>query len=415
MLRRWRAQPPRGDRRRGAASERRSDRGAPGRRRSFVPALAFAARLGECFASMLSPDFVREYLLAHLSGTLPPRPTATPIPADKDAHPKVLALDCNMWIALSRSHYERPDATREAKTALDAIRTAIALGRLVVVFTLANAVEAAAVKDSARRERLARFIVDLSNNHGLGAPSLVGLLEVRAAVAAYLGEGEPAPVRPRTIGVGLRALFGDASSAEARAVGALVAATMGSADVLAGLTESPRATVEFLVERMRADDAVQYDRRREARATQLIQASRETDARMPERERRRANLANMWDHASTEPVRDALREAGSDAGVFKAWLDEGDHLFDFWDAVPTMHVLSVLEGRASTNPQRRIAANDLRDVEFYQVAIPYANVLATEKHWASIIKHTKLDARFGTRIVKDLADLPDALRAEGCL
>ena len=97
------------------------------------------------------------------------------------------------------------------------------------------------------------------------------------------------------------------------------------------------------------------------------------------------------------------------------WLDEGDHLFDFWDAVPTMHVLSVLEGRASTNPQRRIAANDLRDVEFYQVAIPYANVLATEKHWASIIKHTKLDARFGTRIVKDLADLPDALRAEGCL
>ena len=85
------------------------------------------------------------------------------------------------------------------------------------------------------------------------------------------------------------------------------------------------------------------------------------------------------------------------------------------NAVPSQRVNLALEIHAGRNPQRRLHVNDIRDVGFYKTAIPYANVIVTEKHWANAIRQTKLDAEFGTLALTKLTELPDALASVGCL
>src|SRR5688572_3870244 len=113
---------------------------------------------------MPSRATIKHYLRASLAGQLP-QPPMKALPADKTAFPKLLALDCNKWIALGQSYYGRKNADPAAKLALEAIRTATSSGRLIVAIHFMNALEAAGANPIDRCERLTRFMVDLSENH----------------------------------------------------------------------------------------------------------------------------------------------------------------------------------------------------------------------------------------------------------
>lgn len=115
-------------------------------------------------------------------------PEVRSLPADKTAFPKLLCLDQNQWIYLAQAHANLNGQRERLGAALDAIRTSTAAGRLVVPILGTNAVEAAEPMDGARRERLARFMVDLSHNHSAVHDVPVGMIELRNSIRRhYLG------------------------------------------------------------------------------------------------------------------------------------------------------------------------------------------------------------------------------------
>ncbi len=63
------------------------------------------------------------------------------------------------------------------------------------------------------------------------------------------------------------------------------------------------------------------------------------------------------------------------------------------------------------NPQKQWEGNDLNDVTALSIAVPYCDVVVTERQWTHLARTAKLDQLYGTTVISDLRRLPELL---GC-
>lgn len=362
---------------------------------------------------MPSEERVKQLVLEALSGRLPPAVPETRLPDEKSGFPKVLALDCNQWVALGRVHYGK-STDAGAVRALDEIRSAIAGGRLLVPLHFINSIEAMQREDPGSRERLVRFMVEVSGNWFFRPFFEVAEAETRVAIREVRSiPTHAAPtVRPTLVAYGTAAMFGPHSSETESALAALD--EYGLREVMDRWHRSPEATIEQLVHALRGDSTTASSRALEERGASRMQDARDADSTLSPHDRIRLELTNQWNGRPGEYVRRVLSEAGLDAEAFREWLAEGDNLEHFWERIPSVHVPLMLEIESAKNRSREVAANDLRDMSFYETVLPYANIVVTEKYWADRIQRAKLGARYGTHVHRRLADLHEALGTEGC-
>ncbi len=67
------------------------------------------------------------------------------------------------------------------------------------------------------------------------------------------------------------------------------------------------------------------------------------------------------------------------------------------------------------NQEHRTHRNDGKDFAFLKVAIPYANIVVTERSWAHVANSSGLAAKYGTVVTADASELPRLLREMGCI
>ena len=58
--------------------------------------------------------------------------------------------------------------------------------------------------------------------------------------------------------------------------------------------------------------------------------------------------------------------------------------------------------------------NDIRDLDWLSVAVPYSNVVVSEKYWGKKVQATGLADTYNTILITDLQELPAQLSAIGC-
>jgi len=83
-------------------------------------------------------------------------------------------------------------------------------------------------------------------------------------------------------------------------------------------------------------------------------------------------------------------------------------VYDLLENIPTALCLFTLIYERDQQLQRPIQVNDFNDIWFLSLAIPYSDIVVTEKMWTSIAKRTKLDKKCKTIIlssIKELAEL----------
>jgi len=52
------------------------------------------------------------------------------------------------------------------------------------------------------------------------------------------------------------------------------------------------------------------------------------------------------------------------------------------------------------------------DVTALSIAVPYCDVVITERSWAAMINDQKINRRFNTQVLHDLRELPGLLQAQ---
>lgn len=359
--------------------------------------------------TMSLPHELQRLVREAAAGRIPPAPRMPDLPANKADFPKVLAIDCNHWVALAKVHYHRStDAV--ASAALDAIRAAVSSGRLVVALHFINAFEAMKRSDEGARERLVRFMVSETRAVVFRPFRRIGAAEIRTAIErVYLSRPTPS-VRPLVFGRGMDDLMGPPRSETLNAANAMLN-HLGLTEKLEALFATPAGTTAAILNTFRGRDTIH----RELDGAQVMNRARLADGALPVKERKRLELRNQWDGRRGQEVQTVLDELGIPRETFSAWLSIDEHLPTFWDAIPSVQVILELEIASTKQRDRTFEANDFRDMSFYEAAIPYANLVLTETYWAERIRHAKLHQRYETRVLHRLGDLPSVLTKEKCL
>jgi hypothetical protein len=330
------------------------------------------------------------------------------LPASKDDFPKGLYLDQNKWIDLARAHYGKPEG-KPFQDALRAVRTGVESGKLVVPFSIVNAIEAMIPRDAGRRERLARFMVALSGNRTILPEESVCQWEIRNAVGRLVGRGSPTAVRPLVIQFG---------AAHALGLTIQVLGPATETEVAIQHIRSSEMTVSFLMMASDKRERIQQARAGEAGAVSVFEGDRARATTLSLEQRRRLEFEGLL--FGTGPYQPALVLALEELGLtvqdFRGRVHSAEDAMRFLADIPSLDVLLTLRLARDQDLVRPIDRNDIRDLDWLSVAVPYCNVVVSENYWGHQVRATGLDRKYGTMLMTDVRKLPQQLQGMiGCI
>lgn len=90
-------------------------------------------------------------------------------------------------------------------------------------------------------------------------------------------------------------------------------------------------------------------------------------------------------------------------------LSRREDISSFIADVPTRYVYHTLRSSRYMNPQQEWHQHDLADLMALSVAIPYCDVVVTERHWRHVAVQAGLDRKYNTRIMHKLDDAVELL------
>jgi len=108
-----------------------------------------------------------------------------------------------------------------------------------------------------------------------------------------------------------------------------------------------------------------------------------------------------------KPLNEVAADLGIDLGQLLSHKD-----FDgrsFLEHIPSRVVVRCLRTARHRNRQIKWKANDLHDVGGLAFAIPYCDVVCTEKSWVHHTAAARLDRRFSTRLISDVSELTSVI------
>jgi len=312
-----------------------------------------------------------------------------------------LYLDQNKWIDLARAYHGQPAGNR-FQAALDAVESGIAGEWLSVPLTSGRIIELARHGNRARRSRLAQVFVHLSRGTTL-APvySVIRSLARRAAQVLFV-EDPPEPL-PQVHGGGIEFAFGDVLKLD-RAFGG----DAEPADRLRRYLDSPEGLLDFL-------EQTYEDIRLAGTRSVTATAGRFADDVDSSRFRLRTDpfdVALKVYHARalidlSGVIAEALARVDRKPADFLALGPAG--AASFVRAIPPLRVEAFLGVTRDRHWDRRVAPNDSQDIGGLAVAIPYCDVVVSERFWADVAKRHRLDREYSTSVLRDTSEIPDVL------
>jgi len=330
------------------------------------------------------------------------------LPLSKDDFPKCLYLDQNKWIDLARAHYDRPGGEL-FKDALRAVRRGVESARVIVPFSMVNAVEAMFPRDSRRRKRLAQFMVDLSCNRTILPEQQATRWEIWNALDLLFGRGKPMPVRPLVVQQGFSNALGFDD---------LVFGPTAKEEAVVRHIHSPDMTMDFLSVVSVKRDRIERGRAAEGRWVSIFEKVRSNAALLglgPEQRRVLAFTAMFSATGNHAPdLVWAMQGLGLTFEEFSSRVNSAEDIARLAAHVPNLDVFVTLTVARKQDLVRPIHRNDLRDLDWLSVAVPYANLIVSENYWGHQVRATGLDEKYGTVLLTDLRELPDRLQAIGC-
>jgi hypothetical protein len=128
----------------------------------------------------------------------------------------------------------------------------------------------------------------------------------------------------------------------------------------------------------------------------------------------RQHLADLIAASEIIDILQPLNEAFARAPIAKqesAELETAEGMTGLLMDLPSRAVTYELRRLRHQSRDSKWKPNDLEDVASLSVAIPYCDVVVTEKQWFHTARRAKLDRRFNTVILHDLKDLAAVLVA----
>lgn len=95
---------------------------------------------------------------------------------------------------------------------------------------------------------------------------------------------------------------------------------------------------------------------------------------------------------------------------FEKYVHQGDEdVEELYQSFPAIYTYLTLSTRRDTEKARKAKPNDVYDLFSLAVAIPYSDIVVTEKMWVTKATRAGLDEAYDTTLLTSLDDLPNAI------
>lgn len=316
-------------------------------------------------------------------------------------------LDQNKWIDLARAETGHPLGAPYVD-ALAAFKRAVAEGRARFPLSSAHYFETGKQSSLERRIALARMMMRLARQLRIAPPHDIVPWEIRCALIKVLDLPLPVPEK-QVFGSGVAHAFaapqlrftsspewrGKALPAHVQEMLRPIVEAECEARVLADYvpTDGP-ASVRLHLENHTALTGNRFADGQRAVATWISELGRH-------------RLGDVMLATAFADISEPLAVAATQLGIASEQL--ADNARDILEQIPSRWVEMKLRSQRQANPQKPWERNDLNDVIALSIAVPYCDVVVTEKSWASLVNAAKVGKRFDTLVTRDLNDVVNRL------
>lgn len=318
-------------------------------------------------------------------------------------------LDQNKWIDLARAESGHPQGARFVET-LAVLKAAAGDGRARFPLSMAHYYETGKQRDRRKREDLAATMTRLAGMVRIAPPHVIVPWEIKRALIDSFGLGIPVEELD-LFG------FGVAHAAASPSLRYVAPAEHLGLSLPAHVRRELQRRVEPEFERVilagATPDGMPDDRR-----IVLNDIKNSTDNRFVDGQRNVADVLKSLGRGRLNDVMVAtaiadiigpLLRISEQLGVdFNDIIDRMTHLVE---AMPSRWVEMRLRQARQANPQKEWSGNDLNDVTALAIAVPYCDIVVTEKSWAAMLTNEKVPARFGHVVTASLDELVNHLTA----
>lgn len=337
---------------------------------------------------------------------------------------KLVYLDLNHWINLAKAAKGHPDG-RRFEPVLNILRSATTSGKAILPLSGSHYMEMSGIANHEWRQDIARVMEELSGFKTLMGTTVILSLEIEAALDRLAGPTAKTEPPCPLINFGVLRAFGKR--------GGLVVRDRTGRDVTEEAArqfkDGPEAFKTRLAEKeweaermflegppaekvpsLRADgwDPLVARAMADDRATDEKALAARLDADPKFRRGRIRDLisARYVSLRINDMLTRELTARGLDFDLFE---DSRAKLRQFVDAMPSADVNVSLVAATHRNPHATWTTTTIFDIDALSIAVPYCDVVVTEKHFGHILRSKGIAERLGTRIVTNLAKLPDTL------
>ncbi|MFC7925176.1 hypothetical protein [Microbacterium laevaniformans] len=324
-------------------------------------------------------------------------------------------LDQNKWIDLARAAKGLPSGAPFLDV-LRASRAAVAAGTASFPLDMYRYVETGKREDSRSRNDVADMMIELSRRHTMALGRAILPAELDHALNAIYGRPEN-PRRVEVFGIGIRHMTRNAAALP-KLDPERIATSMRMIDPPDYLKNQDVHAQLLEAELLRAGPGL-------ARAAGVDPDSRHIDQQYVDHENmiateiRAKGLAREYVDLAVRAsdlgdIRSAAEEALERIGLNLERLLEDlgpAGVVQFMDALPSRYVTNVMRAAKLRQAEQKWEHNDLNDILALPVAAAYCDVVVTEKQWVHRLTQGKIESRYGTTLLTNLADLTPILEA----
>lgn len=316
--------------------------------------------------------------------------------------PTIVYLDQNKWIELLRQN-EGVSSNQETQQVLDIIRVCSEKKLAIFPLSITHIRETATSHNRRnRRTKMFEFMADISKLYALAPQDIINIGEKNYFLQHQIGRS--GDVMDEVLGQGVPFVFAGnhwhitadddetAEFLEDFAEGTEAFERLLEEDVLSEFSKEEE-DIEFLeeLEEIRQMHEDEFDDNRRRRRFGLARYFR--DELLPE----------LWTKLVLSNADHTILDVDLDSYVKGS--DDEDNVEKLIRKFPRSYTYVTLTVTRDLQKSRSIKSNDLDDIMALSVAIPYCDIVVTEKFWSHEACAQNLDEIYNTEIISNLTDL----------
>jgi hypothetical protein len=381
----------------------------PGHQRSLGPESGPTDILDLAQRTFGIPDGTLSLIMRHMQET-----SEYPLLTASSATRLKVYLDLKDWVALAKARLGRPEFPHD-QAAYEALKSAATAGEATVPLSATTYQELSRISSLRQRTDLANVIAEISGFATITGRSVAIRHQVLTALATRYGGPGSTPISP--LGIGIQFATGDQRRLVLRSSDGAQPSLSEAA--MRDIESAGRALQEYMMARGPAPEdipalqAYGYDPGAVIRVEQdRLQREQHLAAMLRDGSTSRDRLGDLvharylyWEIDSH--LRAGLQQYG--IGIDDFFANGKEWLTAFLDDIPGAAITITLTEKGLRNADKAWTGNDLRDADAMSAAIPYCDVVLTDKYVAAQLARSPAVARLGTLVLPRLRDLAERL------